>query len=106
MYTKANSPLTDDHVFATMIDKDGGLWVGTLNGDLLYKNPLTAEYQYYPVHDVQTITQMTSGQIAVGTAFGLKLITPGSREVKELNYAPSGITDVHPFVTHLLASGM
>ena len=106
VYTKANSPLTDDHVFATMIDKDGGLWVGTLNGDLLYKNPLTAEYQYYPVHDVQTITQMTSGQIAVGTAFGLKLITPGSREVKELNYAPSGITDVNPFVTHLLASGM
>ena len=58
------------------------------------------------MHDVQTITQMTSGQIAVGTAFGLKLITPGSREVKELNYAPSGITDVNPFVTHLLASGM
>ena len=106
VYTKANSPLTDDHVFATMIDKDGGLWVGTLNGDLLYKNPLTAEYQYYPVHDVQTITQMTSGQIAVGTAFGLKLITLGSREVKELNYAPSGMTDVNPFVTHLLASGM
>jgi AraC-like DNA-binding protein len=65
-----------------------------------------AECQYYPVHDVQAMTQLASGQIAVGTAFGLKLITPGSAEVKELNYAPAGVTDVNPFVTHLLASGM
>ena len=48
---------------------------------------------------------MASGQIAVGTAFGLKLITPGSDDVVELDYAPAGKKDVNPFVTHLLALG-
>lgn len=104
VYTTNNSQLTDDHVYATLYDKDGGLWVGTLNGDLLYKTQQST--RYYPVHDVQAITQLASGQIAVGTAFGLKLITPGSGDVKDLNYAPSGVTDVNPFVTHLLATGL
>ena len=111
VYTKENSFLTDDHVYATLYDKDGGLWVGSLNGDLVYSpisqiGPKLADCRYYPVHDVQAITQLASGQIAVGTAFGLKLITPGSTKVEELNYTPSGVTDVNPFVTHLLASGM
>jgi len=104
IYTTGNSALKDDHVYATLNDKDGGLWVGSLNGDLLYRSP--AGIRYYPVHDVQAITQLASGQIAVGTAFGLKLITPGNDVVKELNYAPSGVTDINPFVTHLLASGL
>ena len=111
IYTKDNSFLKDDHVYATLYDKDGGLWIGSLNGDLVY-SPVSqisqkqAECRNYPVHDVQAITQLTSGQIVVGTAFGLKLITPGSAEVKELDYTPAGVTDVNPFVTHLLASGM
>ena len=111
IYTKDNSFLKDDHVYATLYDKDGGLWIGSLNGDLVY-SPVSqisqkqAECRYYPVHDVQAITQLTSGQIVVGTAFGLKLITPGSAKVKELDYTPAGVTDVNPFVTHLLASGM
>jgi AraC-like DNA-binding protein/ligand-binding sensor domain-containing protein len=119
VYTTHNSYLTDDHVYATCYDKDGGLWVGTLNGDLLYKkgnlstltshpSPLTPHLSplTYPVHDVQAITQLASGQIAVGTAFGLKFITPGDDRVKDLNYAPSGTTDVNPFVTHLLMAGL
>lgn len=111
IYTKDNSFLKDDHVYATLYDKDGGLWIGSLNGDLVY-SPVSqisqkqAECRNYPVHDVQAITQLTSGQIVVGTAFGLKLITHGSAEVKELDYTPAGVTDVNPFVTHLLASGM
>lgn len=104
VYTTNNSALKDDHVYATFHDKDGGLWVGSLNGDLLYKS--ATGIHYYPVHDVQAITQLATGQIVVGTAFGLKLITPGNDVVKELNYAPSGVTDVNPFVTHLLASGL
>ncbi|MBQ6751696.1 MAG: hypothetical protein IJR02_13150 [Bacteroidaceae bacterium] len=104
VYTTANSPLTDDHVYATFHDRDGGLWVGSLNGDLLHHTLHGS--RRYPVHDVQAITQLPTGQIAVGTAFGLKLVTAGSDTVRELNYAPSGITDVNPFVTHLLASGL
>ena len=103
-YAVGNSPLKDDHVYATLYDKDGGLWVGALDGDLLYKT--AAGCKYYPVHDVQAITQLASGQIAVGTAFGLKFITPGEDDIKELNYAPSGVTDINLFVTDLLSSGV
>jgi AraC-like DNA-binding protein len=105
IYTTANSPLTDDHVYAALYDKDGNLWVGSLNGNLLEKTTDGHTY-YYDIHDVQAITQLASGQIAVGTAFGLKLLTPGSEIIKDLNYAPSGVTDINPFVTHLLASGL
>lgn len=105
VYTKKNSPLKDDHVYATLYDREGGLWVGTLDGDLMYTPPHLSP-QYYPVHAVQVMTQLASGQIAVGTAFGLKLITPSSDKIEDLNYAPPGVNDVNPFVTHLLAVGM
>lgn len=104
IYTVDNSELKDNHVYAVYSDKNGGVWMGSLNGDLFRKSS-DGHIQYYPIHDVQTITQLASGQIAVGTAFGLKLVTPGSDEVKELDYAPAGVTDVNPFVVHLLASG-
>ena len=103
-YTAENSALTDDHVYAALYDKDGGLWLGSLNGDLLHLS--ASGPHYYPVHNVQAISQLASGQIVIGTAFGLKLITPGSDAVKDLNYAPPGVTDVNPFVTHLLTSGL
>ena len=124
IYTPDNGPLTDAHVYATLYDSDGGLWVGSLNGDLLYKpasqlstvNSWQAKRAkdtitqlstiYYPIHDVQALSELASGQIAVGTAFGLKLVTPGSDTFKELNYAPSGVTDINTFVTHLLTSGL
>jgi AraC-like DNA-binding protein len=104
VYTTADGMLKDDHVYTTFFDRDGSLWVGTLNGDLLQKKG--AELIYYPIHDVQSITQLASGQIAVGTAFGLKLITPENGRVRELNYAPSGVTDINPFVNHLMSHGL
>lgn len=102
--TTAGGVLKDDHVYTTFFDRDGSLWVGSLNGDLLQKRG--SELVYYPIHDVQSITQLASGQIAVGTAFGLKLITPENGRVHELNYAPSGVTDINPFVNHLMSHGL
>ena len=104
VYTTADGLIKDDHVYAIFYDRDGSLWVGTLMGDLLQKTK--DGVYYYPIHDVQSITQLASGQIAVGTAFGLKFITPETHEVKEPNYAPSGVKDVNPFVTHLLSRGL
>lgn len=103
-YTTADGQLKDDHVYAICYDRDGSLWVGSLMGDLLQKTK--DGVHYYPIHNVQAITQLASGQMAVGTAFGLKFITPDTHEVKELNYAPSGVTDVNPFVNHLLSRGL
>ncbi|SHK67669.1 AraC-type DNA-binding protein [Xylanibacter ruminicola] len=104
IYTVNNSTLKDNHVYATYHDKNGNWWVGSLNGDLIQKSS-SGVIRCYPIHDVQAITQLASGQIAIGTAFGLKLVTPDNDEIKDLNYAPAGVTDVNPFVTHLLALG-
>ena len=35
LYTKANNILQDDHVYRLCYDRDGNLWVGGLDGDLL-----------------------------------------------------------------------
>lgn len=104
VYTTSDGMLKDDHVYAAYSDRDGNLWIGSLNGDLLRKSP-SGEKHYYPIHDVQVITQLPSGIIAVGTGFGLKLINLATDKVSELNYAPKGVKDFTPFVTHMLLYG-
>ena len=42
----------------------------------------------------------------MGTAFGLKLISPENGRVRDFNYAPSGATDINPFVNHLMSHGL
>lgn len=99
-YSTADGTLRDDHVYATFCDRDHRLWMGCLSGDLVSVDA-NGQTAYYPVDNVQTIVQLPSGQMAVGTAFGLKLVKPGSKDVETLDYAPEGVTDVCPFVTHL-----
>jgi AraC-like DNA-binding protein/ligand-binding sensor domain-containing protein len=104
LYTTANGQLKDDHVYSAAYDQDGNLWIGSLNGDLLQLEA-GGDSHHYPVHYVQALLQLPSGQMAVGTAFGLKLVTPGNNVVEELNYAPAGTDDVNIFVNHLLLDG-
>lgn len=104
LYTTAGGQLKDNHVYALCYDRSGNLWAGCLSGSLLQMDA-QGRCRYYPVDNVLTIAQLPSGQMAVGTAFGLKLVTPGSGKVEELNYAPEGITDINIFVNHLLIDG-
>ena len=104
LYTARDGLLTDDHVYALCFDRKKNLWIGSLNGDLLQFDS-NGHRHHYPVRNVITIKELPSGQIAVGTAFGLQIVHPKSGDVEELNYAPSGITDVNTFITHLLICG-
>jgi len=100
LYTVAGGVLRDDHVYATCCDRDGSVWMGCLNGDLVQQS--ASQRYYYPVDNVQTMMQLPSGQMAVGTAFGLKLVDPVTHHVDTVNYAPEGARDVNTFITHLL----
>lgn len=103
LYTKANNILQDDHVFRLCYDRDGNLWVGGLDGDLLR---LAADGpHYYPIHYVKDILQLPDGQIAVATAYGIKLISPANGKISELVYAPAGEKDVNGFVHTLFLNG-
>ena len=104
LYNKANEILQDDHVFRLYYDRDGNLWVGGLDGDLLR---LSADGpHYYPIHYVKDILQLPDGQIAVATTYGIKLISPENGKISELVYAPASEKDVNGFVhTLFLNSG-
>ena len=96
VYSVPGGTLKDDHVYATFIDRDGGLWIGCLYGNLMMQD--AAGVHYYPVDNVQCIVQLPSGEVAVGTANGIKLITPGHADIGELTYQPEGTDDVNRYV--------
>ena len=99
LYNVPNGTLKDDHVYASFIDRDNNLWMGCLYGDLVMKN--ASGIHYYPVNNVQCIIQLPNGEVAVGTANGIKLIKPGQEEIGELNYQPDKATDVNRYVVSM-----
>ncbi|MBO4635083.1 MAG: helix-turn-helix domain-containing protein [Bacteroidales bacterium] len=82
--TLENSALRDNHVYSLFRDRDGHLWMGCLAGDLAEQTP--QGMRYYPVRNVQDILQLPDGRIAVATADGVKLITPGNPQPEDLAF--------------------
>jgi AraC-like DNA-binding protein len=101
-YSVPSCTLKDDHVYATLIDKNGNLWIGCLYGELMMKD--ATDVHYYPVDNVQCIIQLPSGEVAVGTANGIKLLSPGKTEIGELNYQPEGSNDVNRYVISMFVN--
>ena len=101
LYTKQGGVLKDDHVYRLFFDKDGGLWMGCLDGDLVQ---LTASgHQYYPIKNVQDIVQLPDGRVAVGTAEGVHLISPQTGRIEELDYS-NGQPDVNRYAQTLFVN--
>ena len=48
--------LKDDHVYKLFYDREGNLWMGCLDGDLVQKTP--SGNRYYPINNVQDIVQL------------------------------------------------
>lgn len=96
LYSTANGVLQDDHVFRLFYDRDGDLWMGCLDGDLVEQTP--SGVRYYPIRFVKDILQLPDGRIVVGTTYGIQLITPSTGKTTELAYAPEDEKDVNRFV--------
>lgn len=58
---------------------------------------------YYPIKNVQDIIQLPNGKIAVGTANGIKVISPETGNTTELNYAINP-DDVNKFILTLFVN--
>lgn len=95
LYTKGNGVLRDDHVYKVYYDRQGHLWMGCLDGDLVQKT--VSGNRYYPIKNVQDIVQLPNGKIAIGTASGIQEITPETGQVTELDYSINP-DDVNKFV--------
>lgn len=103
LYSKASGQLEDDYVYSFCRSSDGNLWMGCLAGDLVERTP--DGFRYYPVNNVQDIVQLPDGRMAIGTADGIKVITPGSPVVEDLPYLPEGVWDVNRYVLSLFVDG-
>lgn len=86
LYSQGNGVLKSNHVYSLLRDREGHLWMGCLDGDLVEKTEWG--YRYYPVHNVQDLIQLPDGRIAVATAAGVWLVTSGQSDVQQLNYSP------------------
>lgn len=79
--------LGENHVHDLLFDKNGHLWIGCQDAQLV---EVTQDgYRYYPVDNVKSLALLPDGRIAAGTITGLYMVTPGQKEVKELPYFSS-----------------
>ena len=103
IYSVRNGVLKDDYVYCIYEDRDNGLWMGCLDGPLVYKNK--SGLKYFDLHNVKDILQLPDGNVAVGTVNGLFVITPNTGEIEEFNYSPAGAQDVSRYVCALYLQG-
>ncbi len=74
VYKDGKGRIGSDYVFSLLTDNGGGLWVGTLDGDLVYKKSGHTTY-FKGIREVQTIAETADRrQVAVGTTNGFYLI--------------------------------
>jgi len=98
-YSVVDGVLKDDHVYQVFYDRQGDLWMGCLDGDLVRKTATGCHY--YHINNVQDILQLPDGRIAVGTANGVWLISKKTGEVSKLDYSAVNPDDVS-FYVHTL----
>lgn len=93
VYARAEGTLRTDYVYTLYNDGRGSLWVGCLDGDLV---EITAKgNHYYPIQNVQSITDTPGDGVAIATADGFFVIdhrrqvhhyfSPGEFQSRDVN---------------------
>lgn len=103
MCSVSNGILKDDYVYCIFEDKDSGIWMGCLDGPLVYLKDKTVKY--FDINNVKDIIQFPDGRIAVGTVNGIFLIDKLSGSVSELDYSFSDSEDVSRYVCAMYLQG-
>lgn len=100
LYTRANGTLQDDHIFTVFYDRDGHLWIGGLDGDLVQlKDDAPIRH---PIHYVMDMLQLPDGHVAVGTSYGLFMVDPTTGKQTELAYKPTEDASPNRFIHTLM----
>ena len=105
LYSEGDGVLSDSHVYKVYYDRAGGLWMGCLDGGLVYVAGGVAKN--YPIKNVLDIIQLPDGRIAVGTADGIYTIDggDGGKAVRELVYGAGLTGKVNRYVMALYVDG-
>lgn len=99
LYAEGDGMLKDRHVYKLCYDRQGGLWMGCLDGSLVHLTGGVAHY--YSIKNVQDIVQLPDGQMAVATANGIHLVDARTGMVKELDFSAGKPDDVNKYVMTL-----
>ncbi len=85
LYSTSNGALGDDCVFALCSDREGGLWIGCMNGKLAH---VTASgISYLPIRLVFSIVESPDGKhVAVGNSEGCWLIDKRSHAIRRFYF--------------------
>lgn len=103
LYSVKNGILKDDYVYSIFEDRNNGIWMGCLDGPLVYLKGKTVKY--FDINNVKDIIQFPDGRIAVGTVNGIFLIDTQSGSVSELDYSFSDSKDVSRYVCAMYLQG-
>jgi len=82
LYSLSEGTLKTDYVYSFYEDKDHNIWIGCLNGDMV-EIKANGDKKYYPVDNVQAITGLPDGRIAVATVNGLYFINDKTSHVSK-----------------------
>ena len=94
-YSVSNGTLKDDYVFCIYEDRNSGLWMGCLDGQLVHL--AQSESEYYDIHNVKDILQLPDGRVVVATASGIFIVDPVAKSVEELEYCLPDVTEVNKY---------
>lgn len=80
------SPIRSDYVYSIYSDSNGNLWIGSLDGELMYVGEDYASC--LAIYEVECITESPNGHtIAVGTTHGGYLVDKDTRQMRRFFYS-------------------
>ncbi len=102
IFSKGNGTLKDDHVYKLLRDKSGNLWMGCLFGQIAVKT--NTGMKYYDIDNVQDMTLLPDGRVAVGTSHGLFIVNASTDKAEDIQYYPDNLHEASWFIFDLYAS--
>ena len=96
VYSVANGILKDNYVYRIFEDNSKGLWIGCLNGPLVYlKNGKSIHFN---LNNIKDITQLPDSRVAVGTVSGIFCVDSNTGQISSLDYYSPDSQDINKYV--------
>lgn len=102
VYSLANGKLKTDYVYSLCSDSEGGLWIGCLDGDMVYVSHKGT--MYFPIREVQCIIESPGKRyVDVGTSHGCYRVDKQSYSISRF-YKPEEFpaTDYNFYVNSMV----
>ena len=92
-YSTAEGTLKTDYVFSVLPARDGTLWMGCFNGQLVAKG--AGGTSYYSIDLVQKMAELPDGRIIVANSHGISVIDPKTKKMTQQPYYAAGDNSVN-----------